>query len=63
MEHRRETLRERTIPIAVAAIAGPTDEASDLLESRPALVFEAGREPAARTAFVDKAIGSPREGT
>jgi hypothetical protein len=34
---------ERTIPIAVAAIAGPTDEASDLLESRPALVFEAAR--------------------
>jgi hypothetical protein len=29
------------MPIAVAAVAGPTDEASDLLESRPTLVFEA----------------------
>jgi hypothetical protein len=41
MQHRKRIV-ERTIPIAVAAVAGPTDAASGLLRKfRPGLVFEA----------------------
>jgi len=63
MQYRKGTSRKRTIPIAVAAIAGSTDEAGDLLESRPGLVFEAAsilrrvRRPSISDRFTKEGAG------